>query len=177
MWWLKLGIEPHYIRPAKPQENGRHQRMHRTLKAETALTPAATIGAQQQRFDAFRQSFNMERPHEALAQATPASRWQPSLRSMPTRIEEPWYNADHDVRRVRPDGSIKWRGDQTYIGEALAGEAIGIAEIETGGHVVRFCGRDLGVIGVDGDFLRFAPPRARLRSTAEVPVDSGTSRE
>jgi transposase InsO family protein len=71
-WWMKLGIVPHFIRPASPQENGRHERMHRTLKAQTSNPPATDADEQQARFDAFRQHYNTERPHEALGQRPPA---------------------------------------------------------------------------------------------------------
>ena len=170
VWWIKLGIEPRYIPPSSPQHNGRHERMHKTLKAETARSPSATIGEQQRRFDAFRRHYNEERPHEALEQTTPASHWKPPGRTLPARLDEPWYDADHEVRRVRPAGEIKWRGEHVFIGEALAGEIVGIAEHESGGHVVRFCNRDLGLIGRDRRFLRFAPPRARLRVAPEPAV-------
>ena len=144
--------------------------MHKTLKAETARSPSATIGEQQRRFDAFRRHYNEERPHEALEQTTPASHWKPPGRTLPARLDEPWYDADHEVRRVRPAGEIKWRGEHVFIGEALAGEIVGIAEHKSGGHVVRFCNRDLGLIGRDRRFLRFAPPRARLRVAPEPAV-------
>ena len=159
-WWLKLGIEPHFIRPASPQENGRHERMHRTLKAQTSRPPAADARAQQTRFDAFRRHYNEQRPHQALGQRPPHELYTPSPREMPDRVEEPWYDADHEVRRVRPPGTIKWKGGQVFIGEALAGELIGIAELETGDHVVRFCNRDIGLLDRCGRFRRFAPPRA-----------------
>jgi transposase InsO family protein len=175
VWWLRLGIEPRYIPPSSPQDNGRHERMHRTLKAETSSPAAATIKEQQARFDAFRRHYNEERPHEALDQSPPAKHWQPPRRTLPRRLQDPWYDADHEVRNVRPAGWIKWRGEIVFIGEALAGESVGLAEIETGGHIVRFCGRDLGVIGRNLRFHRFAPPRARLRSTAETKI--GTDEE
>jgi len=172
VWWLKLGIEPRYIPPSSPQDNGRHERMHRTLKAETSR-PAATSPAEQQaRFDRFRAHYNEERPHEAIGQATPASLWQPPSHTLPRHLADPWYDADHEVRRVRYSGEIKWRGDLLFIGEALAGELVGIAGIDPGVHVVRFAGRDLGLIGRDRRLLRFAPPRARLRST---PQTAGTA--
>lgn len=164
VWFLKLGIEPRYIPPSSPQDNGRHERMHRTMKDETARPPADTWMQQQVRFNIFRREYNEERPHEALQQTTPASHWRPSRKFMPARIEEPWYNADHQVRRVRPDGTIKWRGEHVFIGEALQREPVGLAEHERGGYTVRFCGRELGMIDLDGRFHRFAPPRARLRS-------------
>jgi len=170
VWWLKLGIEPRYIPPSSPQDNGRHERMHRTLKAETSKPAAATPAEQQRRFDRFRRHYNEERPHEALEQTAPARHWQPPARTLPTRMEDPWYDADHQVRRVRWNGMIKWRGEEIFIGEALAGELIGLAEHESGGHIARFCHRDLGVIDRDRRFLRFAPPRARLRVAPETAV-------
>jgi transposase InsO family protein len=168
VWWLKLGIEPRYIPPASPQNNGRHERMHRTLKAETSKPPAGTAVEQQRRFDAFRRHFNEERPHEALDQIAPVKFWRSPSRSMPGRLDDPWYDADHEVRRVRPDGIIKWRGEHVFVGEALAGELVGLAEHDAGGHIVRFFNRDLGLIDRDRRFLRFAPPRARLRVAQET---------
>jgi len=167
VWLLKLGVEPRFIPPASPQDNGRHERMHRTLKEETARSPAGDRGEQQARFDLFKRVYNEERPHEALGQTTPASHWSPPERALPARIDEPWYDADHEVRRVRSEGSIKWRGETLFVGEALAGELVGVAELEKGGHIVRFMGRDLGVIDPALGFHRFAPPRARLRSAVE----------
>ena len=173
VWLLKHGIEPRFIPPSSPQDNGRHERMHRTLKAETAKPPARYREEQQYRFNVFRRLYNEERPHEALGQVTPASRWQPPKRTMPSKPDEPWYDPDHQVRRVRTDGTIKWRGEHVFIGQALARETVGLDEQEHGGHVVRFCGRDLGLIDRAGRFHRFAPPRTRLRSAPE-PVKEET---
>jgi hypothetical protein len=167
VWLLKLGIEPRYIPPASPQDNGRHERMHRTLKAETSKPAAVTWQQQQVRFNQFRRHYNEERPHEALDQTPPAAHWRPSNREMPTRIETPWYDADHEVRKVRPTGEIKWRGKLIFIGEALAREPVGMAEIDNDTHVVRFCGRDLGTIDRNVRFHRFAPLRARLRKAVK----------
>lgn len=168
VWWLKLGIEPHFIRPASPQENGRHERMHRTLKAETSHPPAADAIEQQARFDHFRKYFNEERPHEALGQVPPAKVYAPSERKMPAKLEDPWYDADHEVRRIRPDGTVKWRGEYVFVGEALGSELVGLSELETGDHLVRFAGYDLGVLERAGRFRRFAPPRTRLRETPKT---------
>lgn len=167
VWLLKLEIEPRFIPPASPQDNGRHERMHRTLKEATTRPPAETWQQQQVRFNLFRREYNDERPHEALEQATPASRWRPPRRGLPARLDEPWYDADHEVRRVRCDGTIKWRGEHIFVGEALAGEPVGLAEHDRGGHLVRFMHRDLGLIDTAGRFHRFAPPRARLRKALE----------
>src|SRR5262249_28815681 len=145
-WWLKLGIKPHFIHPASPQENGRHERMHRTLKEQTSRPPAANAAEQQRRFNAFRRHYNEERPHEALGQRPPAEHYARSARSMPVRVEDPWYDAEHQVRRVRSSGEIMWKGERVFISEALVGELVGIAELETGDHVVRFCDLDVGLI-------------------------------
>jgi len=166
-WWLKLGITPHFIRPASPQENGRHERMHRTLKAQTSSPPAANAPEQQARFDRFRDHYNQERPHEALGQRPPAKIYTRSSRAMPPRMEDPWYDANHQTRRVRSSGEIKWKGEFVFISEALADELVGVAELETGDQVVRFCGLDVGLIDRRGLFARFAPPREGLREPAE----------
>lgn len=151
-WWLKLGIRPHFIRPASPQENGRHERMHRTLKAQTSRPPAGSAAEQQARFDAFRCHYNEERPHESLGQTPPAETYKRSARQMPERIEDPWYDADHQTRRIRSSGEIIWRGSRVFISEVLVGELVGIAELATGDHVVRFCDLDIGLIGRCGRF-------------------------
>lgn len=168
VWFLKLGIEPRFIPPASPQDNGRHERLHKTLKADTALPPAETWQHQQERFDLFRRHYNEERPHEALHQTPPAEHWRPSERALPHKLEEPWYDPDHELRRVRRAGQIKWRGRFVFISEVLAGEPVGLAELDSGGHIVRFMNRDLGVVDRDGRFHSFAPPRARLRYAAET---------
>jgi transposase InsO family protein len=158
-WWVKLGVTPHFIHPASPQENGRHERMHRTLKAQTSAPPAANAPEQQARFDMFREHYNQERPHEALGQRPPAAAYAQSPRAMPAGEEDPWYDADHQVRRVRRNGEIKWKGEFVFIGEALVNELVGVAELETGDHVVRFCDLDIGLIDRHGLFTRFAPLR------------------
>ncbi|MDE0538291.1 MAG: integrase core domain-containing protein [Rhodospirillales bacterium] len=127
MGWLKAGIALERIDPGQPQQNGRHERMHKTLKAETAKPPAASKEQQQLRFDRFRKDFNEYRPHEALGQQPPAAFYHPSPRPWPERPAEPWYDPWHAVRRVRIDGSIKW-GDHntgTVTGQQMLAE-IGI---------------------------------------------------
>ena len=137
--------------------------MHRTLKQQTSRPPAASARAQQARFDRFRTHFNTERPHEALGQAPPAEHWTMSPRAYCERPPEPWYDADHQVRRVRSSGEIKWRGGTAFISECLVGELVGVIERDDGLHLVRFCEASLGVIDRNGRFLRFAPLRHKLR--------------
>jgi transposase InsO family protein len=167
VWWLRLGVRPRFIPLASPQDNGRHERMHRTLKDHTAKPPSASLAEQQARFDAFRTEYNGCRPHEALGQTPPASRWRGSSRPMPSRLEAPWYDADHQVRRVRSAGEICWRGEFVFIGAAFCGETVGLTERANGTHLVRFCDVDLGIIDPDGRFRRFAPLRHKLRNAPQ----------
>lgn len=170
--WVKLGIRLERIDPGAPQQNGRHERLHRTLKEQTSQPPAATPKAQQRRFDDFRRHYNCERPHEALDQTTPASHYTASPRCYPERIEEPWYDADHAVRRVHGSGEIKWGGELIFVSEALLGEPVGIAETEDGDWIVRFAGIDLGVINRQTKKLRrFAalrPGRRKAQHTGNT---------
>lgn len=127
VWWVKLGIIPERTEPGHPEQNGRLERLHRTLKAETASPPQKTMHAQQRSFDAFRKQYNQERPHEALAHQTPASQYTASVRSYPSRVPEIEYEVGVTVRRVRTNGQIKWRGGMLYLSEALKGEPVGLS--------------------------------------------------
>jgi len=146
LWWVKLGITPERIKPGKPQQNGRHERMHRTLKAECANPPAADLAGQQRRFDAFRAEFNHQRPHEALGQTPPALHYSGSPRPYPARLEDPVYPGDYELRRVRNNGEIKWQGELVFIGAALIGEVVGVLEDDQGNGRVYFGPAALGVI-------------------------------
>lgn len=158
--WLKLGLRLERIVPGKPQQNGQHERFHKTLKEDTACPPAETAEAQQRRFDRFRRVYNDERPHEALEQTPPSAHYRRSPRSMPHRIEEPWYDADYESRRVRHNGEIRWRGSTYYISETLVGEPVGVTETDSGNAVVRFATVDLGIIDPRRErFHPFTPPR------------------
>ncbi len=137
--WIKLGIMPERIRPGHPEENGRHERMHLTLKAETTNPPRANMRGQQKLFDGFRWEFNEERPHEALGQNPPASVYRPSDRSYPTRIREVEYASEMTVRRGRANGEIKWKGKLIYLSEALAGEPVGLVQ-ESENHLAIYFG-------------------------------------
>src|SRR5262249_56177174 len=90
----------------------------------------ATPAEQERRFDRFRRHYNEERPHEALEQTAPARHWQPPARTLPTRMEDPWYDADHQVRRVRWNGMIKWRGEEIFIRETPTRQPIGLSQAD-----------------------------------------------
>lgn len=127
-WWIKLGILPERIAPGHPEQNGRHERLHGTLKREAAQPPAAHPRAQQACFDAFRRDYNTERPHQALGQVPPATLYAPSSRTYPRKVEDPHYPETAAVRRVRSNGEIKWRGELVYVGVALTGELVALTE-------------------------------------------------
>lgn len=129
VYWIKLGITPERIRPGHPEENGRHERMHRTLGEAVASPPKASMGAQQGAFDWFFVYYNEVRPHEALGQKTPASVYYRSERNYPSRIDEPEYQEGVTVRRVRTNGEIKWKGGKVFLSEALVGEPVGLKQI------------------------------------------------
>jgi transposase InsO family protein len=151
-WWLKLGIRHERIRAGHPEQNGRHERMHLTLKQECCQPPAANLALQQDCFDAFRQSFNHHRPHQALGQQPPATLYQPSPRPYPVHLEDPTYSPDAAIRRVRTNGEIRWRGKLIYLSEALIGEAVAISET-LAGYEVHFGPVLLGVLDVKGERL------------------------
>jgi transposase InsO family protein len=155
VWWLKLGIQLDRIDPGHPEQNGRHERFHLTLQQETSSPPAASPRTQQARFDRMRDEFNTDRPHEALGQRPPATLYRASPRPYPERLEDPWYDATHQVRRVKQAGQIKWQGDYVFVSEAVRGELVGIAETERGDWVVRFLHVELGRI--DRTTRRFTP--------------------
>jgi putative transposase len=146
VWWLKLGIHLDRIAPGHPEQNGRHERFHRTLQAEAVLPPAATPRQQQRRFDRMRRDFNEERPHEALGQRPPAQVYVPSPRPYPGRLAEPWYDATHEIRRVKDKGQIKWAGEEVFVCEALRGEWVGVSETPRGDWIVRFLQLEVGRI-------------------------------
>jgi putative transposase len=162
VWWIKLGIVPERIDPGRPSQNGRHERMHRTLEECTARPPAATLRAQQRRFDAFRREYNTERPHEALCQQPPMCWYTPSPRSYPRRLEEPTYPDAAQVRRVRHNGEIRWSSGTIYISYVLVGEPVGIYEAADG-WLVRYGPIDLGMLDPAQSRLRHAKRRSGTR--------------
>ncbi len=130
VWWIQLGITPERIEPGKPQQNGRHERMHLTLKQQTASPPEETMADQQRAMDRFRHDYNDVRPHEALGQTPPARHYEPSPRLMPDKPREPEYGGDVEVRRVRPDGYVSWRGVLLKLTPLLAAQPVGFKAID-----------------------------------------------
>jgi putative transposase len=131
-WWVRLGILPEFIEPGKPQQNGRHERMHRTLKAETARPPAGNMSAQQRRFNHFRDEFNNLRPHDSLNEDTPASLYSPSPRPTPRKILPFEYPNHFEVRYVNASGGIRWSSNWVQVSTVCSGENIGLVEIDDG---------------------------------------------
>jgi len=128
--WVKLGIRPERIQPASPQQNGRHERIHLTLKQETLQPPASTPRRQQEVFSRFQQIYNSERPHEALGNLPPAKLYQASPRRMPRRVPELEYAPDLVVRRIANKGELKWKGERTFISEVFAHELVALRPLD-----------------------------------------------
>lgn len=159
-WWLKLGIVPERIEPAHPEQNGQHERMHRTLKAETTRPPAANLLQQQERFDVFVEHFNRERPHEALGQRPPAQLYSPSTRTANGVVERIEYPLHDQVCRVSPSGHIRLRRrrgqrEALFLSSALGGEHVGLREQSDGRWLISYATIDLG--WYDPVEVRFIP--------------------
>lgn len=155
VWLLRLGIRRELIQPGRPGQNGRHERMHRTLKREATQPPEANVRKQQKAFDAFRATFNHERPHEALEMRTPSEIYRPSERPFPERLPEPTYPGHFTVRRVSRNGALRWRGRWLNVGHSLIEEDIGMEQVGDGVwdvyftslRIGRFDERDLRLVG------------------------------
>jgi putative transposase len=146
VWWVRLGIGLERIEPGQPQQNGRHERMHRTLKEATAKPPRASLRAQQRAFDEFRQEYNQERPHEALEQRVPAKIYAASAREYPERLPaQRGYPDGWEKRMVRKGGQMTWKGRDIRLCEALWGQEVGFKPVADGQWEVHFEGFKLGV--------------------------------
>lgn len=146
IWFIKLGIRPERIKPGHPEQNGRHERMHRTLKQETTKPPMSNLRTQQQAFNKFRNEYNMERPNEALKQHPPASMYRPSQRVYTVRLPKVEYDEGVMVRRVRHNGEIKWKGDFIYVSQTLAKEPVSLEQIDDHLWEVKFRFYSLGTL-------------------------------
>jgi transposase InsO family protein len=138
VWWIKLGIVPERIEAGHPEQNGRHERMHRTMKEEVAMPPAEDWRSQQLLLDRFRQKYNEVRPHEALGMQTPAAVYVPSSREYPARVPEPEYPDTMLVRSVQQKGHFRWNKHDVFLSEVLWGERIGLLPVEDDWFTVYF---------------------------------------
>ena len=132
VWWLQLGIRHQRIQPSHPEQNGAHERMHKTLKAETTRPPQRNQKAQQEVFDRWRAEYNQVRPHEALGDEPPATAWRPSPREYPKRMPEPDYPGHFLVRLVSNAGTFRFQSRQVFLSNALKQRYIGLEEIDDG---------------------------------------------
>lgn len=145
VWWVRLGLDLERIEPGQPQQNGRHERMHRTLKAATARPPRTNLRQQQKAFDEFQREYNEQRPHEALGQRPPAEVYQPAARHYPQRLpDQRGYPDGWQKRRVQSTGQIKWKGQDLFIGHALAGQEVGLEPAADGRWTLHFEHLQLG---------------------------------
>jgi transposase InsO family protein len=149
VWWMRLGIQLQRIRPGHPEENGRHERMHRTLKACTATPPAPNLRLQQRAFDTFRHEYNEERPHEALGQIPPGRLYTASTRGYPSRLPEVVYPSFMVVRGVQEHGQIRFNGARHFLGQALYGQRVGLARIDHRYWLVCFMDVALGALDLE----------------------------
>jgi len=165
VWWIKLGIYPEQIEPGKPQQNGKHERMHRTLKKEATIPPEKNLSDQQRRFNRFREEYNRERPHEALEMRPPDSVYRSSPRMMPAKLGHFDYPQHFEVRRVSRNGGIRWHHHRVPVSQTLIEEYIGFEEIEDGIYDVYFCelllGRFYEELGIMKNVIERIPMRQR----------------
>jgi len=130
IWWLHLGIGHERIEPGHPEQNGRHERMHQTLKQETASPPAANLTRQQDAFSRFEHEYNYERPHQALEYRTPADLYTPSKRTYPYKLPELEYPTGMPLRVISSAGELRWQNQDTFVSKVLGGEIVGLREVE-----------------------------------------------
>jgi transposase InsO family protein len=135
--WIELGIVPIRIDPGRPQQNGIHERMHRTLKQWITRDRRSTLRAQQRSFDAFRREFNHVRPHQSLGQKTPSTAYRP-YRPYPRRPRRIEYDTNAEVRRVNANGEIKWKGELIFMSEVLIGAEVGLIRVEEALLAIQF---------------------------------------
>ena len=157
-WFIRLGIKVDRTRPAHPQDNGGHERMHRDMKGELQKKPANSLHEEQERFDLWKREFNTIRPHEALGMKTPAEIYRRSVKRFPKHLPKIEYPASYSMRSVRHDGYIKWNGTTRYVSQALAGEKVGLERMSDTTMRLWYCDVQIGEL----DLLGASP----LRPTA-----------
>jgi transposase InsO family protein len=156
-WWTSLGIRVSFSRPAHPQDNGAHERMHADVANEMEADPAGTPKAQQRIADRWRQQFNHVRPHEAIGMKTPADLYRPQ--SQPYRgVRLPSYSQNQAVRRVTRLGCVHYAGKTVFISESVSGFEVGVKRVRNGRLAVQFYDLDLGTFDIEA-----SPPHRRPR--------------
>jgi putative transposase len=138
IWWMRLGIVPERIAPGHPEQNGSHEQFHSVLKAETTRPPSSNAAAQQRRFARFCLEYNEVRPHEALRDQPPATKYEHSPRTMPRRLPPLAYASHLEIRRVSSNGCVSWRNGALFIASALDGEDIAFEEVADGVWTIHF---------------------------------------
>jgi len=145
------------MRPASPQENGSHERMHRDLKAEAIQPPSANLAAQQRRFERWRHTYNHDRPHEALDQQTPADFYQASTRRLGEGDKPLVYPRDQEVKVISSSGHLAHEGRNYHVGDAFAGKRVGLRLNSAGRTELHFANVHLGHLAYDAEGGRFTP--------------------
>jgi putative transposase len=145
VWWIKLGIVPERIKPGCPQENGRHERMHLTMKQEVATPPKRTMLLQQRALDDFQNEFNHQRPHEGIDNQRPAWLFTQSPRAYPEQIKQMEYDSNITTRKIRTNGTMKWNGNEIFVSETLTGERIGLIQVSDIEWEVQFSQLTVGI--------------------------------
>jgi transposase InsO family protein len=165
VWWIEQGIEVEFTRPAKPQDNGSHERMHRDLKAEATRPPSANLAAQQRRFERWQYTFNYERPHEALDMQLPADFYQKSERRLGENVR-PLYPSDYEVKVISASGLLAHEGHNYHVGEIFAGKRVGLRRNGHGQTELHFANVHLGNLAFDPKGRDFYAPTAFIQPPA-----------
>jgi len=157
VWWIEQGIDVEFTRPASPQDNGSHERMHRDLKAEATQPPSPNHSAQQRRFERWQHTYNHERPHESLHQQRPAEVYQPSTRRLNGNDKPIVYASDCEVKMVSVSGHVAYEGRNYHVGEAFARKPVGLRRNANGQTELHFANVHLGHLHFDAEGGRFKP--------------------
>ena len=170
VWWIKLGIVPERIAAGHPEQNGRHERMHRTLKQEVAQPAAANRRKQQRALDKFRQEYNQVRPHEALHMSTPAAVYEPSHQEFPASVPEPEYPKGMRTRSIRRRGHFRWEQHEVFLSEVLWGERVGFLQLDQRWFTIYFA--QYPIARFDSQELRVTP-LSGIRGFCKVREEEG----
>jgi hypothetical protein len=177
VWWIKLGITPERIEPGKPQQNGRHERMHRTLAEDSTRPPANNVMAQQLAFDRFRADYNNLRPHEALGQSTPLAHYSNSPRAMPDKPKSPEYPDGMKVLKVDSSGNIKPINQVPItLTKLISGEPVGLLETDESGYQIFYGNVLLATISLHEKEVRVAKVKSGDRARRPQDPNPGCCR-